>query len=154
MYEVQIKQLPPLPAAALRHSGPYMEIGATFERLFAWAAARNLLGPQCRMLGVYYDDPETVEPARCRSDACLVMAQGQPIDGDIRRTEIAGGAYACIVHKGPYAELEQAYRWLFGTWLPDSGYEPADQPVVEEYLNNPREHPPSDWLTEIRLALK
>lgn len=158
MYDVQTKNLPALSVAALRHNGPYLEIGATFERLFAWASARNLIGPlaatgECRMLGVYYDDPDSVPPSQYRSDACLAIAPEQPVDGTVRRIEIAGGRYACIVHKGPYAELEKAYRWLFATWLPDSGHEPADQPVVEEYLNNPREHPPSDWLTEIRLAL-
>lgn len=154
MYDVQIRTLPPLTTAALRHVGPYMEIGATFERLFAWAAARHLVGPQCRMLGVYYDDPESVAPAQCRSDACLVVADTQALDGEVRRVTVAGGLYAGIVHKGPYAELEKAYRWLFGTWLPGSGHEPADQPPVEEYLNNPRDVPPAEWLTEIRLALK
>jgi AraC family transcriptional regulator len=75
-------------------------------------------------------------------------------EGEARRLTIAGGRHACIVHKGPYAELENAYRWLYHLWLPHSGEEPGDQPVVEEYLNNPRELPPAEWLTEIRLPLK
>ena len=32
--------------------------------------------------------------------------------------------------------------WLYGTWLQDSNEEPADKPVIEEYLNNPREVSP------------
>ena len=38
----------------------------------------------------------------------------------------------------PYTDM-RAYLWLFGTWLPQSGREPADAPVFEEYLNNPRD---------------
>jgi AraC family transcriptional regulator len=57
-------------------------------------------------------------------------------------------------HKGPYAELERAYAWLYGTWLPQSGEEAADRPVFEEYLNNPRALPPQEWLTDICLPLQ
>jgi hypothetical protein len=31
--------------------------------------------------------------------------------------------------------------------------EPLETPSSEEYLKNPRECPPSEWPTEIRLAL-
>jgi AraC family transcriptional regulator len=140
--------------AALPYVGPYMEIGQVFERLFAWAAGRSLMGPQTRTLGIYYDDPNAIPPERCRSEACLLLPDGATPEGEAQTRIIAGGRYACIVHKGPYAELENAYRWLYHVWLPPSGEEPADQPIVEEYLNNPREHPPSEWLTEIRLLLK
>ena len=61
---------------------------------------------------------------------------------------------ASVVHKGPYAELEAPYRYLFREWLPPSGREAGDHPCFEEYLNNPRELPPSEWLTRISLPLK
>jgi len=35
--------------------------------------------------------------------------------------------------------MRAAYDWLFGQWLPTSGREAADAPVLEEYLNSPRE---------------
>ena len=43
--------------AAIDHAGSYMQIGRAFEPLFGWFAARGLLGPQTRSIGVYYDDP-------------------------------------------------------------------------------------------------
>ena len=42
-------------------------------------------------------------------------------------TEIAGGSYAVLRHKGPYADMRAAYRWLYGTWLLQSGREIADR---------------------------
>lgn len=156
MYDVFIRDLPALRLAALRHTGPYMEIGTAFERLSAWAAGRGLLGPAARSFGVYYDDPESVPAHALRSDAALLLDRN--VEGDVegngvRMIELAGGRHAVIVHKGPYAELESAYRWLYREWLPTSGETPADRPCHEEYLNDPRALPPEEWLTEIRLPL-
>ena len=77
------------------------------------------------------------------------------LDGDgPRRLTIAGGRYVVLVHTGPYAELERPYRWLFGEWLPASGEEAADAPPFEEYLNDPRTLPPSQWRTAICMPLR
>ncbi|MEW8499130.1 MAG: GyrI-like domain-containing protein, partial [Candidatus Thiodiazotropha taylori] len=54
-----------------------------------------------------------------------------------------------LLFKGSYAELEKPYDWLFGQWLPQSGYEAADFPPFEEYLNDPKDTPPSELLTRI-----
>jgi AraC family transcriptional regulator len=35
---------------------------------------------------------------------------------------IPGGSYAVFTHYGPQKEGERTYRYIFGTWLPNSGY--------------------------------
>ena len=72
----------------------------------------------------------------------------------IREVKIPEMLCASVLHKGPYAELERAYRHLFRDWLPASGYEAADFSCFEEYLNDPRETPPSELLTRVHLPLK
>lgn len=153
MYPVTISDRPALRLAALAHRGSYLEIGTAFDRLFTWAMGRQLLGPQSRMLGIYYDDPQAVAATSLRSDACLTIDAEIRTEGDIRVIDLAAGRHAVLVHQGPYAELDKAYAWLYGTWLPQSGDEAADRPVHEEYLNNPRELPPADWLTAVCLPL-
>lgn len=69
-------------------------------------------------------------------------------------TEIAGGRYAALRYKGPYAAMRSAYQWFYGPWLAQSGEEPADVPVFEEYLNNPRDTAPAELLTDIYLPLR
>jgi AraC family transcriptional regulator len=54
----------------------------------------------------------------------------------VRRT-LAGGDYAVLRHKGPYADMGAAYRWLYATWLPASGRSIRDEVMFEAYLNNP-----------------
>ncbi len=153
MYDVSIRELQPVRLAALRHAGSYLEIGTTFERLFAWAIGRGLMGPQTRAIGVYYDDPDGVAAKDLRSDAGLVIGPEVAVDGDLRIVEVPGGRHAVLHHRGPYAELNKAYRWLYRDWLPRSGEQCADRPIFEEYLNNPRTLPPEQWLTDICLPL-
>lgn len=154
MYEVRIEALPSRHVAALRHVGPYHDIGSAFGRLAAWAAGQGMRPGQQRSFGIYYDDPESKPGAELVADACVEVAPGQSVDGEVRTLTIAGGRHAVLVHTGPYAELERPYRWLFGEWLPGSGEEAADAPVVEEYLNDPQSLPPTEWQTAICVPLK
>ena len=67
---------------------------------------------------------------------------------------IVGGEYAVLRHKGPYADMRGSYQFLYGTWLPQSGREPADAPCVEEYLNTPRDTAPTELTSDIYLPLR
>ena len=153
MYDVEFRTTPTLRLAGLRHRGPYIQIGAAFDRLFARAGGRGLIGPATRMLGIYYDDPQSVPAAALRSDATITVGDEVADDGDVRILTLAGGRHAVVLHRGPYSELERAYAWLYRGWLPQSGHEAADRPCFEEYLNNPRELPPEEWLTAVHLPL-
>jgi AraC family transcriptional regulator len=156
MFNVTIRDTPPVRLAAFRYQGHYLEIGPVFERLYAWAGPRGLMGPATRGIGIYYSDTQSAPPAEWQSDACISVGETvaqSPEAGAPRLIDLAGGRHAVLRHQGPYAELHKAYTWLFGTWLPQSGEEPADRPCFEEYLNNPRDLPPQEWVTEICLPL-
>jgi AraC family transcriptional regulator len=71
----------------------------------------------------------------------------------VRIIDVPASHAAVLRFKGPYAEIEAAYAWMYGTWLPQSGQEPANLPGLEEYLNDPRTTPPADLLTDIILPL-
>lgn len=156
MFNVTIRDSAPVRLLAYRHQGDYLEIGSVFDRLFTWAGPRGLMDPKTRGIGIYYSDTTSEPPAEWRSDASISVAPEAIPPDEInapRLIDLAGGRHAVLRHKGPYAELHHAYTWLFGQWLPGSGEVPADRPVFEEYLNNPRDVPPQEWLTEINLPL-
>ena len=153
-YHATIRETPALRVAALAHSGDYINIGSTFERLMAMAGGQGLLGPRTRSLGVYYDDPASTPREALRADACVTLPDGKVPGGDLQLREIRGGRYAVTLHVGPYAELHFPYTWLYGTWLPKSGEEAAHAPSIEEYLNDARVVPPSELRTEIWLPLR
>jgi AraC family transcriptional regulator len=152
--DVTIKTFDEAHVAILPHRGEYNAIGSTFDRLAAWAGPRGLLNPSTRSFGVFYDDPDTVPMAELRSDACFEVPAGTPVADGVALKTIPAGRAASVVHKGPYTDLHRVYRALYRDWLPHSGEEAADRPPFEQYLNNPREHPPSEWLTEVFLPLK
>ena len=153
--DVSIESRPALKLATISHTGPYMEIGKAFEQLYIWASGHGLIGPDSRSIGVYLDDPAATPPAELRSEAGLIVPDDFSSDNPaISSRTLAAGPYAILRHKGPYAELEKAYSWLYGTWLPQSGREAADAPPCEEYLNNPQQVPASELLTDICLPLK
>jgi AraC family transcriptional regulator len=153
-FQATIRETPALRVAALAHHGDYINIGSTFDRLMALAAAQGLLGPGTRSFGIYYDDPASTPREALRSDACLTLPDGVMPSGDLQVREIRGGRYAVALHVGPYAELHFPYTWLYGTWLPTSGEEAAHAPSIEEYLNDARVVPPSELRTEIWLPLR
>jgi AraC family transcriptional regulator len=153
-YEAVIRHTAPIRVAALPHRGPYMNIGSTFERLLALAGGQGLLGPGLRTFGIYYDDPAATPASALRADACLTVPDGRAPGGELELREIRGGRFAVVRHIGPYAELERPYKWLYGTWLAQSGEEPDNAPTVEEYLNDARTVPPTELETEIWLPLR
>jgi AraC family transcriptional regulator len=152
-YTTEIKTFPGATLATLPHRGSYHAIGPTFEKLSALAGGQGLFGPATRMIGIYLDDPASMAEAELRSIAGLTIDAGAAVKAPIERYVLAPTTYAGIVHKGPYAELPNAYAFLYRAWLPASGREPADRPCFEMYLNDPRGLPPTEWLTEVCLPL-
>jgi AraC family transcriptional regulator len=153
-YAVEIALFKGVHLAAITHRGDYQEIGSAFEKIYAWAAARNLIGLTTRSIGIYHHDPLSTPMKELRSEAGLVVSAKTQLDGAFHSVEIPPLLCASVLHKGPYAELEHAYRYLFRNWLPKSGREAADHPCFEEYLNNPRELPASELLTRVHLPLQ
>ena len=83
------------------------------------------------------------------------LARGEPcVAHPVQIRALPAAECAVLVHTGPYASMGAACRWLFGDWLEQSGREPADAPVVEEYMNSPRDTAPADLVTHIHLPLR
>ena len=155
MFTVEIMNLEPIEVAYYSHHGDYMEIGAVFEKLFMYGVSQNLATENTRSFGLYYDDPKSMDQNQLQSKACATIPEGAELTGADapQKLSIPAGRYATLLFKGSYAELEKPYDWFFGEWLPNSGYEAADFPPMEEYLNDPKETPPNELLTRIHCLL-
>jgi len=44
--------------------------------------------------------------------------------------------YAVFTHKGPLSRLKNTYNYIYGAWLPYSGYELAELDTIEVYNIN------------------
>ena len=133
--------------AVSEHRGSYMDIGRAFSRV------RDRVGAGSLMVAIYADDPDAVPPADLRSAAGTVVDPGTEIPHDLAERMVPAGRYAIMRYIGPYSSMHAAYLWLYGQWLPSSGEEPRDHPVIEEYLTDPATTPPVDAVTDILLPL-
>jgi len=141
---MEVKQLPKMTVAYLRHTGPYQGNEMLFqnltEELCRWAGPRGLLAqPDMKLLVVYHDDPKVTEQDKLRLSMCLTVPGQTKVDGKIGKMEIAAGTYAVGRFEVNSQEFGEAWDWLYGTWLPQSGYQPDDGPCFEVYPEEPKE---------------
>ena len=147
---VEVKQLPELNVAYVRHIGPYNKIPAAFERLGRWAGPRGFLdGQQAVMLGVYHDDPDVTEQSKLRSSACVVVPDGTRVSGDIGTMKIPGGLFAVARFGIDDDQYGEAWNQFMSEWFPESGFQPDDRMCYEVYRNDPDTHPEHKHIVDI-----
>jgi AraC family transcriptional regulator len=148
--QVEVKELPELRVAYVRHIGPYQGISRAFEKLLGWAGPRRLLRfPETKLLAVYHDNPDITEEAKLRSSVCVTVPEGTPVGGEIGAMTIPGGLFAVAHFEIGQNEFGDAWQALMGEWFPESGYQPDDRMCYEVYLNDWREHPQKKHIIDI-----
>jgi AraC family transcriptional regulator len=150
---VEIKNMPELRTATLRHMGPYNQISEAFARLGEIAGRAGLFDQCLGMLAMYHDDPETTPEAELRSDAALVLPENLAIPEGLTEQRVPGGRYATTTHVGPYEQLGDVWARFMGQWLPKSGERLAEGVTYEIYRNTPMDVPKEQLKTEIYLPL-
>lgn len=139
-FVVTLRDLPKRTVAYVRVLDPFRSpeaVTAAYEHLRQWAAPRGFADRQ--WLGYMWEEPELVPMAQCRYDAALEVDDVRP-NGRIGRFEFPAMRVAEVQIAGDLALEVRALDWLFGTWLPRSGYEPDEQPVFEAWRGRPFAH--------------
>ncbi|MFD4836311.1 GyrI-like domain-containing protein [Achromobacter sp. NPDC058515] len=154
MYPIAIETFPGATLAVLPHRGNYDEIGPVFTRAFMLAISRGIAAPDAVGFGVYFDDPEQVPVGQLRSLAGMPVDPAADLGDELERFEIPAGRCAILTYIGPYNEMSKPYNWMYSEWLPASGMVPADFPMFEQYVNDPRTTPPAQLQTRICLPLR
>ena len=158
-YQVEVKDLPEKQLAYVRHTGPYAGDGGLFERLFGtlmkWAGPRQLYIPgESEMLTIYHDSPEITEEEKLRISVCMTVPEGTKTEGEIGTMTLPAGRYAVAEFNIDMEEYGDAWNSLFAGWLPESGYQCADGPCYELYLNDPEEDPEGKHKIAIHLPVQ
>jgi AraC family transcriptional regulator len=152
-YAVSIETLPARRLLALRHAGSYDGLGDAFCRLRDWAETHGLAGSEARTFAIYLNDCFDAPPETLLTEVCMTVPPQTRREGDYRTIDLPGGRHAVLHYRGPYSDMNGAWRWLYGDWLPRSGEEVADRPAFDAYLNDPRAVPPAQLRTDLCLPL-
>jgi len=153
--DVEIKKMPEQRVAAVRHVGPYNQIGQAFGRLGEIAGPAGLFtNPNAAMIALYHDDPESTPADELRSDAGVAVASGVALPNELAEHRLPAGRYAKTVHVGSYEKLGDTWARFLGEWLPESGERLRDGPSYERYVNDPRTTPKERLITEIYVPIE
>jgi AraC family transcriptional regulator len=112
-------------------------IAESHKRLFLWAKSRGFIGEATLILGMYPDNPEITPLSECRYYACISVPEGTKPDGEIGVVRLdSEGRYVTFTFRMNAFFARRFFRistYLYGRWIPDNGYYPANKPFLEIY---------------------
>ena len=141
---VRVEDVPPLRVAYVKHMKGYEDkegIGNAFQTLFCWAGPRGVMSPDMRVLGMSLDNPDITPKDKCRYYACVAVNEMARPEGEVGIMTIRGGKYAVGRFAGGDDIFKRAYDYMYGEWLPKSGWQPDDAPAFESYVGEPEGTP-------------
>lgn len=153
-FTVTLRDLPPRTVAYVRVLDPYRSFAAVvaaYEHLMRWATKAGVADRP--WLGYMWDDPELVPLAKCRYDAAVEVDDVRP-RGRIGRYQFPAMRVAEVRIAGGLELETRACDWLMETWLPRSGYVPADLPAFEAWIGRPFAHGPSHFTIACQLPVE
>jgi AraC family transcriptional regulator len=136
--KIEVKNFSQITVVYVRYVGPYAGDSKLFQKLWTklglWAGPRGLFIPgENEFLTIYHDDINITRKNRLRISCCVSVPPNTPVEGEIGKMTIPSGKYAFARFKLSETEYGKAWDWVYGTWLPASGYEPDDRPCFEYY---------------------
>lgn len=152
--QVEVKEMPELKLAQIRHQGSYSEIGKTFDKLMKWAGPRGLLNfPETKTAGIYYDSPRVTDASKLQSSACITIEDDIEVSGEVSKITIPKGKFAVGRFELKMNEYEQAWNSV-SLWVPENNFEIRDGHFHEIYHNDANQHPEGKFIVDICIPVK
>ncbi len=134
---VEVVDLEPFRAIALRNHGDYADLDQAYARLFAWLADRAAVETVRGIWGMPHHDRRDTPVAECTFDCCLATPAALDPDDEVTVTQLAGGRYASCRSTGSYELLDDVHDRLLREVLLVLELPLRDAPILHEYLNDP-----------------
>jgi effector-binding domain-containing protein len=151
MSEISIVEVKPQMVLGMRKKGKYEIIAQLIPQVCQYAVQK---GVQIQGPPVFLCHERTVEEVMMAdsegtADVEVVVPVSQKVDEteEIKYYELPGGKMAKINHKGPYEDCGPTYERLYA-WIEEKQISIIG-PVREIYMNDPKEVPKKEILTEI-----
>ncbi len=110
----------------------------TWDTLSHWAERQGIPEASQYRLAWCFDNPALTPANKCRYEASIEIDSKIDVIEPFSIINLPEGKYAVIYVKGSPYDITQAQIYLFSFWLPNSGYEPDNLPMLERYLNDVR----------------
>ncbi|WP_264553332.1 AraC family transcriptional regulator [Flavobacterium sp. N2038] len=127
--------------------------GQMFEKLFSWAAPRNLINfPDTKALTVYRSNANL--SGMLQADVCLSVPEKISGEGLIGNTVISGGLYAIFHKEAPMSDCFKTWNYIYDVWFEENGYQPDNRNFFLSHLNDPKTHPQNFHIIDIYIPIK
>jgi AraC family transcriptional regulator len=83
--------------------------------------------------GIAWDNPGITREESLRYSACAQLKEGEALPRGLYELELPGSACLVLSFEGSRSGYAEAYTYLYGVALPDSGFLPSDSPCFELY---------------------
>lgn len=155
--DFEIKELDELNVIYIRnlniHKHDSETFGKMFQQLFTWATPRNLINfPETKALTVYRSNANL--DGMLQADVCLSVPEKTVGEGLIGTTKISGGLYAVFHKEAPMSECFKTWKYIYGTWFEENGYQPDHRNFFLSHLNDPNTHPKNFHIIDIYIPIK
>jgi len=141
--KIEIKEMPNFHVAYVANLEGYNvdKIEKAWNKLCRWAGPRGFINQHTKFIGISFDDPAITNKDKCRYYACLTVPEEVQNEKAVGILDIKEGKHAVYYFTGFAEDIEKAYARIYSEWLPESGYQPADQPCYEIYISEPEGNP-------------
>ena len=109
-----------------------------WDKLIEWATFNGIQQDAQKRFAFAYDNPTVTPVDKCRYTASVVISEDVQVKSPFLVSEIPKGKYAVFHFKGSPEETIKAQLSIYSDWLPNSGFEPDDFPMLERYMNDAR----------------
>lgn len=128
--DVSIVQFEPTRVALLKHRGDPNRLMSSVRKFIDWRKQQRLPPRRNATFNLIYDDPYATPPDEFRFDVCCAITSSVAANPEgVEESAIPGGRCARLHYVGPDDGMGEAIRFLYATWLPQSGEEPRDFPL-------------------------
>lgn len=153
-FRARVREIASRDVAYIRVPNPYHGDGVSqaANRLLAWAEDRQVADGQ--WLGYQFERPEITALEQCHYCVAVEVKAGCKPEGEIGVFHFPSMLVAEVVMIGGLDVEIRLLQWLYGSWLPRSGYVPDDQPCFEAWIGKPFAHGYKYFELAIQLPVK
>ncbi|WP_070971313.1 AraC family transcriptional regulator [Vibrio sonorensis] len=134
---IKIVQVEEKTLCTLRSTGGYdlPAIYRSWEDMINWGYRNNITNILDVRYGLGFDNPVFTPREKCRYEAALEIPESLTgaVSPPFKLGKIQGGEYAIFEYKGTQKQILKFQIALYTQWMPYSGYEPDNVPLIEHY---------------------
>lgn len=153
--QIRIVEFPHIRVAALEHCGPIGRVNESVRKFVDWRkqSGQSPL-PSSRTFGIPHSNPDTTPADEFRFDICGEIDEPVALNSyGVREIVIPAARCAVVRHTGSTDHIGETIYPIYRDWLPASGEELQDHPLLFHYLSVFPEIPQDQWQTDIYIPL-